>query len=194
MPGDSRSQLSSKPRFKTGHLNQQSTCLSSANCHDRATCTTLKGSQGCLASSDGQVLVSVVHHFQSSTGHATQQAHIPPLPYYHTCLATENMPAATWLHKRSHTTLGPPAYLLPALANTCQTYNCTISPIFTLGASHTISKFLSRSFHLDDDIILQHMQSMVPVHLPWKLVTPPVHITSFMNLALLRKMQPEPSL
>lgn len=143
--------------------------------------------QGSITSSDLELATMIV-------GHATQQAHIPPLPYYHTCLATENMPAATWLHKRSHTTLGPPAYLLPALANTCQTYNCTISPIFTLGASHTISKFLSRSFHLDDDIILQHMQSMVPVHLPWKLVTPPVHITSFMNLALLSKMQPEPSL
>jgi hypothetical protein len=79
-------------------------------------------------------------------GHATQLAHTPPTDHTHTYIATDNTPAASWLHKGSSPTLKPPAFLLQALAATYRRHNAVLTPIYTPGHTNTISDFLSRSF------------------------------------------------
>jgi hypothetical protein len=105
--------------------------------------------QHALISSDnpaGPINNSDLELAATIVGHATQLAHTPPTPHTHTYIATDNTPAASWLHKGSSPTLKPPAFLLQALAATYRRHNAVLTPIYTPGHTNTISDFLSRSF------------------------------------------------
>jgi hypothetical protein len=142
---------------------------------------------GSLTNSDLELAAAI-------TGYATQQHVIPPTPYNHTFLATDNTPTQAWVHRGSKSSIGPPAWLLRHLAQTCRSHNSLLFPIFTPGTTNTIADFLSRSFHLTDAMVLHELQNIAPIQPPWKLVTPPAATTSAMNCALLNKKLPEPSL
>ena len=141
---------------------------------------------GTLCNSDLELAAVVV-------GNATQQHYIPKPTYTCTYIATDNSATQAWIHKGSTTTAGPPAFLLRQLALDCCYNSCTVIPIFTPGHTNTIADFLSRSFALSDDDLVQQLQQRWPIQPPWRLVTPPGNITSSMNWALSKQLPPKPS-
>jgi hypothetical protein len=124
------------------------------------------------------------------TGASTLAASVPP--YRHLCIAiaTDNTPALAWSQKGSTSSIAPPAYLLRELAQQCRAGAFDIMPRFTPGSTNTVADCCSRSFHLSDDDFLTLIQRLHPVQPPWKLVTPPAHLTLQMNYALSRQMRP----
>jgi hypothetical protein len=121
-------------------------------------------------------------------GHATQLESTPPAPYTSTYLGTDNTPTQAWLTSGSVSSIKPTAYLLRRLATDCRRANATLTSIFLPGCTNTIADFLSRSFHWSDADLLNRMQYLFPVQPPWKLVTPPEHLVSEVNLALLSRL------
>lgn len=112
-------------------------------------------------------------------GHSTQLHYMPPRSY-------------SWVTKGSPTTTGPPAFLLQHLATDCRASNATVNTVFTKGNTNTIADFLSRSFAMSDDAVLQHMNDTYPIQPCWQLATPPCTAASVLNLALSKKVQQKP--
>jgi len=103
----------------------------------------------------GTITINDLELAAAQVGFATQSQHAPLLPFTSTCLATDNTAAAAWLSKGSTTSAGPPAYLLPLMAQACRSNNSALSTVYTPGNTNHIADFLSRSFHLSNDELLQ---------------------------------------
>jgi hypothetical protein len=80
------------------------------------------------------------------------------------------------------------------MAQTCRSHNSALSAVYNPGKTNHIADFLSRSFHLSDDELLQYLNTWVPIKPHWKLVTPMASTISSMNLALSKKLSPLESL
>jgi hypothetical protein len=121
-------------------------------------------------------------------GHATQLSTTPPSNYTATFLGTDNTPAQAWIAAGSTSSVKAPAFLLRHLTHDCRLANASLTAIPIAGLTNPIADLLSRSFHLSNDALLQHIQTLFPIQPPWKLVIPPEASVCAMNLALSNKL------
>jgi len=74
-------------------------------------------------------------------------------------LGSDNSAAVAWCNKQSTTTTGPAAFLLRHLGLLSRRAQLCPRVVFVPGSSNTIADFLSRSFHLSDDMVAHHLST-----------------------------------
>jgi len=141
----------------------------------------------------GDLSVNGLESAAMVVGQHTMLQHMPPTTYFANCVATDNTSDLAWVTNGSPMMSGPPTLLLRSLATVNQAKTSTLHATATPGSTNTIADFLSRSFALSDTDLLTHLQCLVPIQPPWKLVTPTVNCISETNSALPKWRQPEKS-
>jgi hypothetical protein len=125
--------------------------------------------------------------------HLTALHATPPLPYRTMLIGTDNAATQAWLTRGSTSSIGPTAFLLRTPAHENRNFNANLDATFIAGTSNSIADFLSRSVALSDHSVLHTLQTLWPIQPPWKLVTPPAHLASTLNSALLSRLPVEAS-
>ncbi len=137
-----------------------------------------------IANPNGDINNSKLELAALLVGHQMQHHHIPPTPFSTTFIATDNMPAHSWVTKGSPTSDAIPAFLLRQLAYDCRASNAVVKTVFVPVSTNLIADFLSRSWHLSDDAVLHHLNTNYPTQPPWRLLTPPSTTICALNSAL----------
>jgi hypothetical protein len=102
--------------------------------------------------------------------------------------ALDNTPAVSWIQKGSTSTRSPAATLLRLLHHFSRDRTFTLKAIHIPGTTNNIADFLSRSFHLSDAAVLNHLHSMTKQS--WTLANPPTELVSVMTSLLCSKESP----
>jgi hypothetical protein len=105
-------------------------------------------------------------------------------------IGSDNTPAVMWCAKGSSSSTKARAFLLRLLANLCHTKDVTLHPIYVAGNTNTLADFCSRSFHLQDEAFLAHINDTFPITPPWQLARLPNALASAVTSALLRIPSP----
>jgi len=87
----------------------------------------------------------------------------------HVMVASDNVPAVSWLQKGSNSSAVSLAFLLYQLARQCRTQPFTYTPVFTPGQSNQLADCRFCLFHFFDKEFLEHMNQMFPVQPCWQL-------------------------
>jgi hypothetical protein len=125
-------------------------------------------------------------------GYATLLQNTPAQPHRTVVQGTDNTAAHSWTNKGSTTSSLVPASILRVLADESRRFHSRLSTVYLPGETNTIADLLSRSFHLSDTALLDHLNTMAPHQPPWKLVTPPAPLVSALNSAILNKHHERP--
>jgi hypothetical protein len=99
---------------------------------------------------------------------------------------SDNTPAVAWCAKGSTSSTKARAFLLCLLANLCHTRDVALHPIYVAGNTNTLADFCSRSFHLQDEAFLAHLNDNFPITPPWQLARLPNALASAVTSAQLR--------
>jgi hypothetical protein len=134
---------------------------------------------GSLTNSDLELAGAIVGMLLAAQHPATQTPHV--------LVASDNVPAVSWLQKGSNSSNSASAFLLYQLACHRRAQPFTYSTVFTAGLSNHLADCCSRFFHLSDAEFLAHMNQQFPVKPYWQLVTPPSAMLLNVTSALLRK-------
>jgi len=110
--------------------------------------------------------------------------------YSNILLASDNIPAISWVTKGSTTCDTAPAFLVQHLSTIRCAHLFDILACYTLGDTNKIADCRSRFFHLSDTEFLAYMNHTYLVQPCWQLLTLPNEIKSVMTFALLRQPPP----
>jgi hypothetical protein len=80
---------------------------------------------------------------------------VPDLQHQSLLCGSDNIAAVSWCRKGSTS------------SNGIRSHNFTLHPHFLPGHTNQLADFCSRSFHLQDDDFLAHVQCRFPIHYPW---------------------------
>jgi len=116
--------------------------------------------------------------------------HIAPSTAASALIASDNTPAVSWVKKGSSTSVAARAFLLRWLAQLTHRNLLSLTPIPVPGTTNNIADLCSRSFHLSDQQLLEHMNNTYPTIPCWTIAHPPPEATYSMISALLRRPLP----
>jgi hypothetical protein len=94
-------------------------------------------------------------------------------------VASDNTPAVSWIQRGSTSTNDATAALLRLLHHFSRDRVFTLKAVHVPGKTNTIADFLSRSFHLSDDAVLDHLHTTTQQY--WTLANPPTELASIMT-------------
>jgi hypothetical protein len=93
--------------------------------------------------------------------------------------ASDNTPAVSWIQRGSTSTNDATAALLLLLHHFSRDRVLTLKALHVPGKTNTIANFLSRSFHLSNDAVLDHLHTTTQQY--WTLANPPTELASIMT-------------
>jgi hypothetical protein len=123
---------------------------------------------------------------------ATAQMLASTTTHHNTLLvASDNTPAVSWIQRGSTSTNAATAALLRLLHLFSRDRVFTLKAKHVPGKTNTIADFLSRSFHLSDDVVLDHLRTTTQQY--WTLANPPTELAFIMNSMRCNKGSPTES-